>query len=64
MAEIFTEEILMMLFEETGEDFGEWAGQYDYANMSDKDIYAALPDEILAVLSDFDINASWMHHGM
>lgn len=60
---MFTEEILMMLFEEieTGTTFEAWAAEYDYANMTDQQIYAALPDALLPHLGDFGLNASWMH---
>ena len=61
---MFTEEILMMLFDELGFDFEEWAAQYDYANMTDQEIYNALPAEIKALCGDFGLNASWMHGGM
>lgn len=61
---MFDEDILMMLFDETGEDFEEWAAQYDYGSMSDKDIYAALPGSIKALCGDIFPNVSWMHDGM
>ena len=61
---MFTEEILIMLFDELGEDFESWAESHDYASMSDQDIYAALPASILPFLGDFGLNASWMHDGM
>lgn len=61
---LFDEDTLMMLFDELGYDFDAWAAQYDYANMSDQEIYNVLPQDIINLLSEFDINASWMHHGM
>ncbi len=61
---MFTEEILMMMFEELGYDFEEWAAVNDYANMSDQAIYAALPADIQAACGDFGLNASWMHGGL
>lgn len=61
---MFTEEILEMLFEETGEDFATWAASHDYTSMSDQEIYAALPSSIIPFLGDFGLNASWMHDGM
>ena len=61
---MFTEEILMMLFDELGMNFEEWAATYNYANMTDQEIYNALPDKIKAACGDFGLNASWMHGGM
>ena len=61
---MFTEDILKMLFEETGEDFATWAADNDYENMSDQDIYAALPGDIQGLCGDIGLNASWMHDGM
>lgn len=61
---LFDEDTLMMLFEELGLDFEDWAAQYDYADMSDQEIYNVLPQAIINELSEFGINASWMHHGM
>lgn len=61
---LFDEDTLMMLFEELGLDFEDWAAQYDYADMSDQEIYNVLPQAIINELSEFGINASWMHDGM
>ncbi len=61
---MFSEEIIMMLFEETGADFDDWSSQYDYASMTDQAIYAAFPDAVKAACADIGLNASWMHHGL
>lgn len=61
---LFDEDTLMMLFEELGLDFEDWAAQYNYASMSDQEIYNVLPQAIINELSEFGINASWMHDGM
>ena len=62
---MFTEEILMMLFDETGSDFDEWAAEVGYnSEWTDQEIYNALPAEILPYLGEFGLNASWMHDGM
>lgn len=60
----FDEEMLSMLFEETGLDFDAWSAQYDYSSMSDQEIYAALPPDIQNLCGDLGLNASWYHGGM
>ena len=62
---IFDSETLQMLFEETGMSFDEWVDQVSYSSsMTDQEIYNLLPGIIKDALGDFNINASWMHHGM
>lgn len=62
---IFDEDTLMMLFDECGVDFGEWAANSNYnSSMSDEQIYALLPDDIKAYCSDLVMNTSWYHGGM
>ncbi len=64
---MFTEEILQEIFEVLGPEvadgltFEEWAESHDWAHMTDQEIYNALPSEFLPLLSDFGLNASWMH---
>ena len=62
---MITEDILKMLFEEYGESYEAWVASSGYAaDWSDRRIYDALPGDLQALLGDFGINASWMHHGM
>ena len=62
---MFTNEILMMLFDELGLDFEEWAAIVGLApSWTDKQIYDALPDAVKALCGEFGLNASWMHGGM
>ena len=64
MEQIFDEETLMMLFDELGLDFDAWITDSGYtAEWSDQQIYSALPEDIIAALGDFGIEASWMHEG-
>ena len=62
---MFTEEILKMLFEETNSDFNAWAAEVGYnSEWTDQRIYNALPENILPMLGEIGLNASWMHNGM
>jgi len=64
MERLFDEETLMMLFDELGIDFEEWISESNYDDsMTDQQIYALLPPDIIAMLGEFGINASWMHDG-
>lgn len=62
---MFDQDTLMMLFEELGFDFDEWAASSNYnPSMSDEEIYDLLPDDIKAYCSDLVMNTSWYHGGM
>lgn len=65
MGNELTSELLMMLFEELGLDFEEWAGQnLGWESWTDQEIYAKLPDEVKENLGEIVLNWSWYHGGM
>ena len=65
MGNELTSELLMMLFEELGLDFEEWAGQHlGWESWTDQEIYAKLPDEVKENLGEIVLNWSWYHGGM
>lgn len=62
---IITQDLLEMLFEESGGDFDAWVASSGYsAGWTDQQIYNALPEDIQALIGDIVMNASWYHGGM
>lgn len=64
---MLSQDILMMLFEELGDEgaFDAWVASSGYnAGWSDETIYNALPDYIKEACGDIVMNESWYHGGM
>lgn len=64
MERLFDYDTLVMLFEELGFDLDAWITEFGYtSDWSDQEIYSHLPKDIIDMLGEFGINASWMHDG-
>ena len=59
----FTEEMLKELFAELGLDYASWSAGLDLSNMTDAEIYDALPDAIKELISDIPVHKSWDNDG-
>lgn len=60
---MFTEEMLKELFAELGLDYASWSAGLDLSNMTDAEIYDALPDAIKELISDIPVHKSWDNDG-